>query len=332
MVPMTFKSRKSGPNPFDQQVTIKADQVAARLEALLPLLRAGKLKPAIQELETLARWGEPSAGVLYNLGLAHSQSGDFERAVDLQRRCVEIDPTHDNAWVAIGVALGQLGKGDEAREAYEKALAINADNPYAMRNLASALIEVDGLDRAESLLNRARSLLRNDPITLFNLGNVMTMRFDASSEMTYRQRAESFYREVVELVPDTNLGDQARAAINRFSQQQISKHGPRPDVLMYILGALERFDTMTDIQRNAMVLEVALLGQKGLTLDSSRKYKLKSAPGKEFTGIHLLAIMYTGLRIMGQQPDMGMDFSVEFDGASTMHAMRKKKQEGDKPS
>ncbi|WP_293603313.1 hypothetical protein [Polaromonas sp. UBA4122] len=47
------------------------------------------------------------------------------------------------------------------------------------------------------------------------------------------------------------------------------------------------------------------------------KYKLKSLPGK-FTGLHLLAIMYTAFRKIDPTMDTGADFGAEYQSAMEM--------------
>jgi hypothetical protein len=65
----------------------------------------------------------------------------------------------------------------------------------------------------------------------------------------------------------------------------------RPDVMMYITGALDRFADMSTKDVQAIGFEIAILGQNGLDINNpDRKYTLRLLPG-EFSGLHLCSIM-----------------------------------------
>ena len=52
--------------------------------------------------------------------------------------------------------------------------------------------------------------------------------------------------------------------------------------------------------------------------DLTDKYKLKSLPGT-FSGLHLLAIMYTAFKQIDPTMDTGADFAAEYQAALEMH-------------
>ena len=67
-----------------------------------------------------------------------------------------------------------------------------------------------------------------------------------------------------------------------------------------------------------MLLNFAMLGRSGFEInDPEAKYKLKSLPSN-FSGLHLLAIMYTAFRQIDPTMDTGADFSAEYQAALQM--------------
>ena len=53
-------------------------------------------------------------------------------------------------------------------------------------------------------------------------------------------------------------------------------------------------------------------GQSGLDINNpAKQYTLKSLPG-EFSGLHLLAIMYAAFQKVDPSADLGADFSKEY--------------------
>ena len=49
-------------------------------------------------------------------------------------RRVELDPTYAAAWNNLGIGYEQLGRFDDARKAYEKALELDPDNTFIRNN------------------------------------------------------------------------------------------------------------------------------------------------------------------------------------------------------
>jgi hypothetical protein len=59
-------------------------------------------------------------------------------------------------------------------------------------------------------------------------------------------------------------------------------------------------------------VEVAMLGRSGLDINNpAKQYKLKNLPG-EFSGLHLLAIMYAAFQQIDPSADLGADCSAEY--------------------
>ena len=85
-----------------------------------------------------------------------------------------------------------------------------------------------------------------------------------------------------------------------------------------IAGALQTFKKLGAQKRQVIALEIAVLGRSGLDInDPEDKYTLKALPGK-FSGLHLLAIMYTAFRQIDPTMDTGADFGAEYQVALEM--------------
>lgn len=87
---------------------------------------------------------------------------------------------------------------------------------------------------------------------------------------------------------------------------------------MYCLDAMEKFEAMGEAQMSEVVMEIVLLGRQGLDVnDSSRKYQLRSMAG-DFSGLHLVSMMYVGFRRLRSEADIGFDLSREYEVARGM--------------
>ncbi len=76
-----------------------------------------------------------------------------------------------------------------------------------------------------------------------------------------------------------------------------------------LMGACDKLGSK---KRQEIAFEIALLGQRGLDInDPEQKYALRTLPGK-YTGLHLLALMYTAFKQIDPTMDSGADFDAEY--------------------
>lgn len=68
----------------------------------------------------------PRDGPLLRFGLGHAylRNGDTGRAVAMFRSAVERDPAYSAAWKALGKALAEAGRNDEARQAFAQGITV----------------------------------------------------------------------------------------------------------------------------------------------------------------------------------------------------------------
>ncbi len=68
--------------------------------------------------------GTPRDGALlrYSLGVEYAKQGSHARAIEYLRDAVARDPLYSAAWKALGGALVDAGRADEALDAYRKGI------------------------------------------------------------------------------------------------------------------------------------------------------------------------------------------------------------------
>ncbi len=100
-----------------------------------------------------------------------------------------------------------------------------------------------------------------------------------------------------------------------------------PAAVWFLLGALERYEPMTDDEVQAIAFEIAILGMAGLDHASSeQKYTLESLPGERFSGLQATCLMYAGFARIAPDQDTGMDLQEPFQVALQLHGARKRKR------
>ena len=81
----------------------------------------------------------------------------------------------------------------------------------------------------------------------------------------------------------------------------------------YFLDAFKVYDSLTPLQVRGVAFEAAQAGQNGLDYASpEEKYELRTLPGRKFTGLHLMCLMYAGFKRFAPEEDLGMDLNEPF--------------------
>lgn len=306
----------------DKDITVMAFPAeASALDFVIPMLKAGKIAEAVPYLESLTKSAPANAAVLYNLGIAYSELGQFDEAIIRLKRAVQLEPGHAHAWVGIGNAYQRMRKPEQALQAFEKAVEANPDDGYVRRNLGGMLIGFKRTEEAVLHLRKALELMPDDPHAIFGLATALEgVGTDEADE-----EADALCLRFITEHPTSPAVEQAERARTAFANKRLKSRsidGFRPDVMMYITGALKTFEAQGAKGRQAIALEIAMLGRSGLDInDPEDKYQLKSLPGK-FSGLHLLAIMYTAFKQIEPTMDTGADFSAEYRAALELKEKR----------
>lgn len=281
------------------------------MEFVHELLQSGKVKEALPFLEAIKESKPNDSMALYNLGIAYSELGRYDDAIEQLDKVVEIDPNNVNAWVGIGVASARLNLTHEAKHALNKAISLDPANGFAHRNLGAILGMDDDYQNALPHLREAYHQLPDDPQAIYGLAHCL-------SELGELAEADKLFIAVINRFPASSVVEMARQGRTQIAHKNLrgtTSGGIRPDVMMYILGALKTFKEVGIKKRQEITFEVAIKGQSGLDInDPEQKYTLKTLPGK-FSGLHLLAIMHVGFKQIDPTMDSGAGFDDEYEAA-----------------
>jgi Flp pilus assembly protein TadD len=288
----------------------KGDPRVLLLDQALELLKKGRYHEAEPLLQSLHARFPDDEDILLNYGMMLSDQGRLPDACRLLERLIQLAPNHSHGWTALGVARSRRGEKASALEAFRTALRLDPTNPYAMRNTGAILIESDTA-AALPFLQKAADILPTDQQTLLGYGACLL-------RLGRKEEADSILTKCVELNPLTETAEQARSARTKLAHETMRgtvAGGLRPDVVMYCLGALQKFKTLGTAKTQAITFEIAMLGRNGLDInDPAQKYTLKRLPGN-FSGLHLVSIMYAGFKLLAPDQDAGIDLSREYSEA-----------------
>jgi Flp pilus assembly protein TadD len=78
--------------------------------------------------------GDAKARVEFGIDVA--RKGLWNQATSVWERAVQIDDSYGQAWNNLAIGYEQLGRFEEARKAYEKALELEPGNNFILNNYA----------------------------------------------------------------------------------------------------------------------------------------------------------------------------------------------------
>lgn len=292
-----------------------ADQLLAHA---IGLLKHGNTAAAEPILRTLIARNPENADALYILGMMLSDQGRLEESIETLHHHLESAPGHSNGWAALGVAQARRNAISDAIESLERALELDPHNAHALRNLAAIHAKASPA-RALPLLHEAARLLPHDQRAQYGLAQCL-LQLERTGE------ADSLLLKTIDLDPLSEIAELARTDRSRIAQATLRAKlpkGPRPDAVLYCLDALQRFRDLGEAQTKTITFEIAMLGRAGFDINSpEKKYVLKSLPG-HFSGLHLVSMMYVGMKSLAPNADAGIDLSKEYAQAKAQFGLEK---------
>jgi protein O-GlcNAc transferase len=173
------------------------------LQQALALHRQGRLAEAEARYREILEQAPADVDALHLLGVIAYQQKDFETAVRLISRALQIDPTCAPAHSNLGTTLRDMKRPEAALASYDRALALRPDNVDDLRRRGMVLSDLGRLDAAVASWDRVLALAPNDATVHFNRGTALL-------ELRRWDEALAGLDRALELVPD-----HAAAASNR---------------------------------------------------------------------------------------------------------------------
>jgi tetratricopeptide (TPR) repeat protein len=141
-----------------------------RRQLALALAASGRSAEAVEVLQPVAATAGPPT--LNALGIALSDAGRQDEAMAVLRRSLEKDPKNAHAYENLGIVALRQNHPQEARDQLRKAIELNAELPIAWNTLGVALYQTDGPAAALPAWQKAVQLDPGQFDALFNLGLV----------------------------------------------------------------------------------------------------------------------------------------------------------------
>lgn len=133
------------------------------------MIRSGKFDEAIELLNGILGEDPTNLGALLNIGIAYTENGDNNSAIQALEYYVAQDPDNDEAWEALGCAHLRKDEHAAAERHLTRARELNPENASVLRNL-SVLFSQTGRGRESfDLLKDSYRLNPDDYLTTYAL-------------------------------------------------------------------------------------------------------------------------------------------------------------------
>lgn len=233
---------------------------ADALTAAVDLLRTEQLDEADGAFTAILAESPDQPDALHFLGVLRHAQGQVEEGVSLIRRALAAMPANTSAWNNLGNVLLLAGRGDEAADAYERAVTHGdgADAVRALNNLGVLHRKLRRLDRSEQALRHA---VERDPACAdawYNLSTTLIKQGRVHDGLVAHSKAVTLWPEDVQSRQEVIralllLDERERAA--RLLREWLAGD-PDNAVAMHMLAACERNDAAPDRASDGYVQQV----------------------------------------------------------------------------
>jgi len=222
----------------------------------------GQPERALSVFESLAEVHSDSPDLLYDLGVALGAMGRGDEAIAALRRAVRINPRHALAWRSLADQLSVAGDEAGSNDALDKHLEVSTPHPELIE--AADLFRKGNVGKAERI---TREVLKKDPT------DVVAIRLLANIGLKVGQTADAknLLQRCLELAPDFHTARHSYA-IALFRSQDLVEALVQLDILL----------KAEPLNPQYMILKASVLVRKGDHDEAMEMYErlLKDYPNQ----------------------------------------------------
>ena len=135
---------------------------------------------------------------------------DFQQQIKTLVEIVAKDPNNRQAWVQLGHSYFDTKNPMKAIEAYDKALAIDGNDPDVLTDQAIMFRQLGWYEKAIETFQQANKLDPKHVNSLFNMGIVYMQ------DLGENEKAKAAFNRFLELVPSGPSADRARSMLEHM--------------------------------------------------------------------------------------------------------------------
>jgi tetratricopeptide (TPR) repeat protein len=182
----------------------------------------------------------------------------------------------------------------------------------ALKNLGAILGKEGDSLLALYYLRQSFEIDPQDPQTVYGLAF-------AYVELGDIEQAQKHFQKVLAMEAPEELRVLARDGLRRIAARELKARGPRMDAVFYLLDAMRLFRGKSLPEIQEITFEIGILGKYGLDInDPQESHVLRALPGRTFSALQLICIMYAGFKRIEPGMDIGVDLGEEWGMAERL--------------
>ncbi|MEX2443533.1 MAG: tetratricopeptide repeat protein [Alkalispirochaeta sp.] len=156
------------------------------------LIRLGLFDDAIELLTEVLADDPDNLSALLNIGIAYTESGHNDSAIQALSYYVQHDEENDEAWEALGCAYLRRKEYATAEDHLQRARGLNSTNASVLRNLSVLFSETGRGRESYDTLTKAYELNPNDYLTTYALATAYRYLERPQEARTLLERLQTF--------------------------------------------------------------------------------------------------------------------------------------------
>ena len=184
---------------FQQAIKLNPKMERAVVGLGTAQLRQGKLQLANQNFEAASKLDPKDSLAFMGIAETFDAAGSAKRAIEPLKKAVALDPKNDAAWYGLGKVYGEAHEPTLASEALTHAVQLAPKKADYWRDLGQLSRHFYKYEDARQQYEKAMALNPNDPITHFWMGQLYIQMGDTPE---LRRKAEEEQKEAIRLAPD----------------------------------------------------------------------------------------------------------------------------------
>jgi len=196
---------------LDQAKHIQPKRSEPYLLLGLTYLQQEQYEPAVSEFEEGIQQDPTNADLHFNLGTAYDKLDRFDGVVQAMERALKLEPEHTDALNYLGYSYADRGvQVEQALKLTRRAVELKPQNGYYIDSLGWALFKIGRSDEALATINRALSLITDDPVIFEHLGEIYLQRDElgkAQKAWTRSIELDSSNEQLIKRFRDQGFGE-----------------------------------------------------------------------------------------------------------------------------
>ncbi|WP_207061011.1 XrtA/PEP-CTERM system TPR-repeat protein PrsT [Motiliproteus sp. SC1-56] len=227
---------------FQRASELTPDDATLSLRKGVAALGLGDTESAIEVLARGLEQSSESEFAQLAVVLSHIRSGELDLALNRAHALQESYPSNPHGYTMEGLAMAFTGQPEAAREAFEKALALEPGEPNASQNLAALAVQQKDYARAREVLGQLLDVHPKNLKGLVALAKVETQDNQLAAALGWLQQAISAHPKALEprlLMMDQLLKFGRPVSALNLGAEVLPTYPRDPD-LLYLVGRAQK--------------------------------------------------------------------------------------------